>query len=379
MPGRTKKPEILPTRMQEGGSHSLDDSVVEIGHPSMSSLNLEGQHRIVIVALPPVIALDVTGPLDVFSMANALMAERGKTAPYELRLASPHGEPIATTAGMKMLADCALLDGTVTADTVLVAGGPGARKAPHDPVLMDGLRSLCGRTRRVGSICTGAFALAGTGLLDHKRATTHWAHFDEFASMFPLIELDRDALFVDVEPCHTSAGISAGIDYALALIESDLGRSMALDVARNLVVFLKRPGGQAQFSAQLAVQSSAVEMDRFDELNRWLQDNLALELTVDLLAERVAMSPRNFARRFVEKMGMAPARYVELLRVDAARRMLTDTDLPLARVAQRCGFGSAETMRQAFHRHISSAPGDFRARFQSTRASDPGAAARPAP
>lgn len=339
----------------------------------MSSLNLTGQHRVVIVALPPVIALDVTGPLDVFSMANSLMAERGKAPPYELRLASPRGEPIASTSGMRMFADCAVLDETVTADTLLVAGGPGARQAVGDAVLMDGLRSLCGRARRVGSICTGAFALAGTGLLDHKRATTHWAHFDEFANLFPSIELDRDALFVDVESCHTSAGISAGIDYALALIESDLGRSMALDVARNLVVFLKRPGGQAQFSAQLAVQSSAVEADRFDELNRWIENNLDKELSVELLAERVAMSPRNFARRFVEKMRMAPAKYVELLRVDAARRMLTDTDLPLARVAQRCGFGSAETMRQAFHRHIRSAPGDFRARFQSTRSPDPAA------
>ena len=335
--------------------------------PSPHLQHLHQRQRVVIVAIPPVVALDVTGPLDVFSMANTLSAERGKPAPYELLLASPGGAPIMTTAGMRMLADCALGDPALAVDTLLVAGGPGARAAVGDAALMDGLRALCGRARRVGSICTGAFALAGTGLLDNKRATTHWAHFDEFAALFPSIELDRDALFVDVGNCHTSAGISAGIDYALALIETDLGRAMALDVARSLVVFLKRPGGQAQFSAQLAAQSGAAEADRFDELTRWIESRLADALPVALLAERVTMSPRNFARRFAEKMGMAPAKYVELMRVDAARRMLTDTELPLARVAQRCGFGSVETMRQAFRRHIGTAPGDFRARFQTVR------------
>lgn len=325
-------------------------------------------HRIVIVALPPVVALDVTGPLDVFGTANALAVDAGRPAPYALRLASPGGEPIATTSGMRMLADEAVADPALAADTLLIAGGPGPRAAVHDRALMASLRALCERAGRVGSICTGAFPLAGTGLLDGQRVTTHWAHFDEFSALFPDIELDRDALYVDTGTCHTSAGISAGIDYALSLIEADLGRAMALDVARNLVVFLKRPGGQAQFSAQLAAQLQALDADRFDELSRWIDAHLANDLSVDILAERVAMSPRNFARRFVEKMRMAPAKYVERVRIDAARRLLTDTDLSLGRIAERCGFGSAETMRQAFRRHINIAPADFRARFRSAKA-----------
>lgn len=326
------------------------------------------RHRIVLVALPPVQALDVTGPLDVFSMANTLSAGLGKPEPYELLLASPHSMPVTSTSGVSMVPACDLFDPEVKPDTVLVSGGPGPRKAVGNAEWIDGLRTLCLRAGRVGSICTGAFPLAATGLLDRQRVTTHWAHFEEFARQFPSIELDRDALFVDAGDCHTSAGISAGIDYALALVESDLGRAMALAVAQSLVVFLKRPGGQAQFSAQLAAQLSAVDADRFHELTRWIEQNLALELTVELMAERVAMSPRNFARRFVEKMQMAPAKYVERVRVDEARRLLTDSELSLGRVAERCGFGSVETMRQAFKRHLNIAPADFRARFRSVRA-----------
>lgn len=326
------------------------------------------QHRIVLVALPPVQALDVTGPMDVFSMANTLSAKAGKSEPYELLLASPDCMRVTCTSGIAMLAAVDLFDPSLAADTVLVSGGPGPRKSVTNSAWIGGLRDLCLRAKRVGSICTGAFPLAATGLLDRQRVTTHWAHFEEFAIQFPSIELDRDALFVDAGDCHTSAGISAGIDYALALVESDLGRPMALAVARSLVVFLKRPGGQAQFSAQLAAQLGAMDADRFLDLIRWIEQNLALDLTVELMAERLAMSPRNFARRFVEKMQMAPAKYVERMRVDEARRLLTDSELTLARVAERCGFGSVETMRQAFRRHLNVAPADFRARFRSVRA-----------
>jgi transcriptional regulator GlxA family with amidase domain len=325
-------------------------------------------HRIVLVALPPVQALDVTGPLDVFSMANEQAASAGKPPPYELLLASPGRMPVTTTSGVALVPSCDLFDAALAPGTVLISGGPGARQAVGNAEWIAALRALCQRAGRVGSICTGAFPFAATGMLDKARVTTHWAHFDEFAGKFPAIELDRDALFVDAGTCHTSAGISAGIDYALALVEHDLGRAAALAAARSLVVFLKRPGGQAQFSAQLAAQLNAVDADRFHELLKWIEKNLALDLTVEMMAERVAMSPRNFARRFVEKMQMAPAKYVERVRVDEARRLLTDTDLSLGRVAERCGFGSAETMRQAFKRHITIAPADFRARFRSVRA-----------
>jgi transcriptional regulator GlxA family with amidase domain len=325
------------------------------------------RHRLVIVAFPPVQMLDVSGPLDVFSMANVFAEEDGLPPPYELILAAPEVGPVVTTSGVALLATHSLSDPQLCADTLLLAGGPGARAAVRDTALIARLRAVCGEAGRVGSICTGAFPLAATGMLGKGRATTHWDHFDEFAGLFPEIELDRNALFVDSGPCHTSAGISAGIDYALSLLEADLGRAHALRVARALVVFLKRPGGQAQFSAPLAAQASAPDADRFAGLTLWILEHLAADLSVESLAAQVAMSPRNFARRFVEKMHVAPAKYVERLRVDAARRLLTDGNLSLTRVAERCGFGSAETMRLAFKRHVDIAPHDFRARFRSTR------------
>ena len=323
-------------------------------------------HRIIIVAFPPAQMLDVSGPLDVFSMANRCAEAAGATTPYELVLAAPAAGPVPTTSGIALLATHSVYDAQLRADTLLLAGGAGARMAIRDARLVDALKSLCGRAGRIGSICTGAFPLAATGLLDNGRATTHWAHFDEFAGLFPSVELDRQALFVDEGPCHSSAGISAGIDYALALVEADLGRALALQVARGLVVFLKRPGGQAQFSAQLAAEAAAPDPDRFSALTQWIGDNLAGDLSVPVLADRVAMSPRNFARRFVEAMNIAPGKFVERLRVDAARRMLTDSELPVQRVAARCGFGSREAMRLAFKKQIDTAPNDFRARFRTT-------------
>lgn len=327
-------------------------------------------HRIVIVAFPPAQLLDVSGPLDVFSMANGAAQAAGACAPYELVLAGPQAGPVSTTSGVALLATHSLYDPALRADTLLLAGGAGARMAIRDTGLVAALTALCGRAGRVGSICTGAFPLAATGLLDKGRATTHWAHFDEFAGLFPNVELDRHALFVNDGRCHSSAGISAGIDYALALVEADLGRKLALQVAQGLVVFLKRPGGQAQFSAQLAAEAAAPDPDRFSVLAGWMADNLAGDLSVPILADRVAMSPRNFARRFAETMQIAPGKYVERLRVDAARRLLTGSDLPLQRVAARCGFGSAEAMRVAFKKHIDTAPNAFRARFRTTAGAD---------
>lgn len=322
-------------------------------------------HRIVIVAFAPAQMLDIAGPLDVFSMANARMEALGQAQPYALVLAAPQAGPLATTCGVALLATASLHDPHLQADTVLVAGGPGARAACRDAHEIAALTALCVRTRRVGSICTGLFPLAATGLLDQARATTHWAHFDEFSAQFPRVQLDRHALFVDEGPCHSSAGISAGIDYSLSLVEADCGRAVALHVARALVVFLKRPGGQAQFSAPLAAATAADDPDRFAQLTVWIMEHLAADLSIEILAERVAMSPRNFARRFVEAMKVAPGKYVEQLRLDAARRTLTEGDQSIARVAARCGFASAEAMRLAFKRHLDIAPSDFRARFRT--------------
>jgi transcriptional regulator GlxA family with amidase domain len=308
--------------------------------------------------------LDITGPLDVFCVANQLALAAGRPKPYELVLAAPKAGPLATMSGVDLIASRSMA--SIDPDTLLIGGGSGAREVIKDRRVMGQLRRLCDRVPRVGSICTGAFALAGTGVLDSHRATTHWAHFEEFTQAFPSVVIDRDALFVTSGKFHSSAGISAGIDYALWLVESDLGRAVALDVARSLVVFLKRPGGQSQFSAQLATEAAAGDPDQFSALTGWMATNLRSDLTVPVLADRVGMSPRNFARRFVAAMKTTPAKYVLLLRLDAARRMLTDGNSAIGRIADRCGFASPEAMRVAFQSHLNVAPSDFRRRFQTS-------------
>lgn len=318
------------------------------------------------IAFPPAQMLDVTGPLEVFTVANDISEAAGKGRPYRITLAAPQAGPVATTSGVQLIAPVSVHEAGLSADTVLLAGGRGARIAAGDAETVAPVRRLCSAAARAGSICTGAFMMAATGLIDGARSTTHWAHFEEFAGRFPKVQIERDALFVIEGKFHSSAGISAGIDYALALVERDLGRPLALAVARELVVFLKRPGGQSQFSAQLAAEANAPDPDRFAALTRWMAANLAADLSVELLAERCAMSSRNFARRFAEAMNVAPGKYVQALRVDAARRLLTGGELPVERVAERCGFASGEAMRLAFKRHLAIAPSEFRARFQRT-------------
>jgi transcriptional regulator GlxA family with amidase domain len=220
---------------------------------SMPSGSHQRPHRVAIVGFPPAQLLDITGPLDVFGTANELARSAGRSQPYRLVLAAPEPGPLPTSSGVALLATQGLA--RLSADTLLVAGGPGARACAGDRRLMARLRAVCEKTPRVGSICTGAFALAAAGLLDGCRATTHWSRCDELAAAYPQVRVDRDALFVADGKVHSSAGISAGIDYALSLVEQDLGRAFALDVARALVVFLKRPGGQSQFSAQLSAEA----------------------------------------------------------------------------------------------------------------------------
>ncbi len=319
-----------------------------------------------IVAFAPAQLLDVSGPLEVFAGANALAERTGRPPPYAIELAAPAAGLVATTSGVPLVASVGLDERRPAPGTLLLSGGPGARALAANPALVRRLAALCRRASRVGSICTGAYALAATGLLDGRRATTHWAHFDEFATQFPRVAIDRDALFVADGKFHTSAGISAGIDSALAMVESDLGRGVALQVARALVVFLKRPGGQSQFGAELAAEAAADDPDRFATLTRWMAAHLERDLSVEALAERLAMSPRNFARRFAEAMRLPPARYVQALRIDAARRLLTDGNVAIARIAGRCGFASPEAMRVAFQRQLNVAPQEFRDRFRST-------------
>ncbi len=323
-------------------------------------------HRVTIVAFAPAQLLDVAGPLEVFAGANDVASRAGRAPPYAIQVAAPEPGALTTTSGIPIVATRVPGPRAQAPDTLLISGGPGARGAATDAALMRRLAALCERSPRVGSICTGAYPLAATGLLDGRRATTHWAHFDDFAILFPRVKIDRDALFVADGKFHTSAGISAGIDSALALVEADLGRGVALEVAQALVVYLKRPGGQSQFSAQLAAEASADDLDRFAAVMRWMATHLNNDLSVEVLAERMAMSPRNFARRFAEAIRMPPARYVQSLRIDAARRMLTEGDQSIVRIAERCGFASAEAMRTAFERNLHVAPSEFRRRFRST-------------
>ncbi|HEX4776303.1 MAG TPA: DJ-1/PfpI family protein, partial [Acidimicrobiia bacterium] len=242
--------------------------------------------RVVIVAFPGVQSLDVTGPTEVFAAAGG----------HRVELAAPVAGPVRSSSGLGLVAEHAVADVRGPVDTLVVAGGPGTRAAARDPEVVTAVGRLAARSRRVASVCTGAFVLAASGLLDGRRATTHWASCDLLARLHPAVSVEPDAIFVRDGDVWTSAGVTAGIDLALAMVEQDLGRAAALRVARQLVVFLKRPGGQSQFSAQLAGQFSDQAAVR--DLQAWIVDHLAEPLTVERLAARAVMSPRHFARVF---------------------------------------------------------------------------------
>ena len=240
-------------------------------------------------------------------------------------------------------------------------------KRPQTRTLIAVIRRLAVSANRVVSVCTGAFPLAATGLLDGRRAATHWARCKEFSQKFPSVRVDPDAIYVTDGKFHTSAGGTASIDLALSLVEGDLGRATALASACQLVVYLKRPGGQAQFSNHLMIEIEQRASDRISALLGWMIEHLDQNLSVEQLASRAAISPRNFARRFRAEVGASPAQYVQRLRLDAARRLLTEGELPTDLIAARCGFGARETMRLAFQRHLRVAPQQFRERFRRTK------------
>lgn len=317
--------------------------------------------RIEILAFPGVQLLDVAGPLQVFATTNVIATKSGAAAPYDPRVIAPKDAPVTTSAGLGLLT-APLPRKPLALDTLLVAGGAGVREASTDKALIKWVQSRAAQARRVASVCTGAFLLGAAGLLDGKRAATHWTECKELARRFPAIRVEPDPIFVQDGAVWSSAGITAGIDLALALVEEDIGREMALAVARHLVVFLKRPGGQAQFSAALSLQNAE---DRFGALHQWISNHVGSELSLPTLARQAGMSERSFSRRYLEATGQTPARAVERLRVEAARRLLSDTRLPVKRIAARCGFGSEETMRRSFLRTLAATPQDYRARFSS--------------
>jgi transcriptional regulator GlxA family with amidase domain len=248
-------------------------------------------------------------------------------------------------------------------DTLVIAGGWGTREVVSDAKLIAWIRRAAERSRRVTSVCTGALLLAEAGLLDGKRATTHWAFAEQLKERYPSVQIETDPIYVKQGNIYTSAGVTSGMDLALALVEEDHGREIALAVARWLVMFLKRPGGQSQFSIQLANQTASREPLR--DLQWWILDHLDDDLSVEALAARVAMSPRNFARVFTREVGVTPARYVEAARVDAARRKLEESTSSIEQIADVCGFGTSETMRRAFLRNVRVPPADYRDRFRT--------------
>ena len=313
---------------------------------------------VLLLGFPGAQVLDVTGPAEVFSMADRL---RGGGA-YEVRVVAPGGRPFATSGAVTISPDVAL-PGKGPIDTLVVAGGMGVQSALEDSTLIAWLQRAARRARRVASVCNGAFLLAEAGLLDGRRATTHWAAGEELQRRYPQVQVDTDPIFVRDGHVYTSAGVTAGMDLALALVEEDLGRDTALEVARWLVLFLKRPGGQSQFSAQLS--SQLAERHPLRELQAWIVEHPDEDLSVPALAGRASMSERNFARAFRREVGMTPGAYVEAVRIDRARMLLETSDAPIDSVAAECGFGTVETMRRAFARRVRVSPSDYRGRFRA--------------
>jgi transcriptional regulator GlxA family with amidase domain len=312
--------------------------------------------KVVIVGFPGVQPLDVVGPHEVFSGA-ALLTGNG----YDVVMASVDGEPVITATGLGFLA-APLPDSTEDIDTVVLPGGGGVDAARCDPRLMDWVKAVAGTARRIVTVCTGAFLAAEAGLLDGHHATTHWAFADRLAREFPAVDVNPDPIFLrSSERVWTAAGVTAGIDLALSLVEDDHGTEVAQTVARWLVLYLRRPGGQTQFAAP-------VWMPRAKRVPiREVQDAIEAQPggphSIDDLARRAAMSPRHFTRLFTDEIGEAPGQYVERVRTEAARRQLEETDDTVVAIAARCGFGTAETMRRNFIRRVGIPPDQYRKAF----------------
>ncbi len=309
-------------------------------------------------------SLDVTGPLEVFTVASQLARANGSARrAYEVRTFGVHGAPISSSSGLKTTPDGDLSELPAKLDTLIVPGGEGARNQMLGGELPRAIARAAKGARRTTSVCTGAFLLAEAGLLDGRRATTHWAWAEQLARAYPAVHVDAEPIYLRDGRVWTSAGVTAGIDLSLALVEEDLDRDTALAIARQLVMFLRRPGGQSQFSATLAAQEPAREPLR--EVQRLIVEDVAGDHSVEAMAERAHMSPRHFARAFRAETGVTPGRFVERVRLEAARRQLEECGEPVAAIALSCGFGTAETMRRSFLRTLGVGPAEYRRRFQS--------------
>jgi transcriptional regulator GlxA family with amidase domain len=315
--------------------------------------------RVVLVVFPDLQLLDLGGPLEVFAMADRF--SDSEVSEYVTEVVSPDGGAIRASSGLEISANRAIGACRGPIDTLVVVGGRGVAQAIVDDRLVAWIRSAAQRSRRVTSVCSGAFLLARAGLLDGRRATTHWATCARLARLFPEVTVDPDPIFIRDGNVWTSAGVTAGMDLALALVEDDLGPERAREIARYLVLFVQRSGGQSQFSAQLAAQRP--ERDTLVQLASWIADHLGDDLSVPVLAARTSMSVRNFSRRFAQEFGSTPGAYVEAVRVEAGRRLLETTGRGLTDIARDCGFGTVETMHRSFQRTIRVTPGQYRQHF----------------
>jgi transcriptional regulator GlxA family with amidase domain len=324
--------------------------------------------RIVFVTGAGVEILDLVGPLQVFARASDMYkrAKPGSPPIYSVEVVNiSSSRSLIANCGVRMNADRTFREVRGNIDTLLVAGGDAIEQNKIDAEAVRWLKRIATRTRRVGSVCTGAMLLGRAGLLDGRRATTHWNWCQTLIKRAPRARVDADPIFVRDENVYTSAGVTAGMDLALALVEEDHGSPLALQVARNLVLYLRRPGGQSQFSAALSLQLTDKKPLR--ELEAWVLDNLQKPLTVPLLAQHVAMSPRNFARVFTQEMKTTPAKFVERLRVEAARRRLEESHNSMEMIADECGFGNVNAMRNVFQRTLKIAPGQYRLHFRHVK------------
>lgn len=323
--------------------------------------------HIVILVPSNVSILDVAGPLDVFTKAKDYIREnyRAIKESYITHVLSFDSSiQITTSAGMPIVCEGGIETIRYDVDTVLVAGNATITSVPQH--LLDWLNEMVDQVRRMGSICAGAFVLAKAGILNGRRATTHWMVCDRLARLYPEVCVESDPIFVKDGNVYTSAGISTGMDLALAMVEEDFGRDIAVGVARRLVLYLKRPGNQSQFSNILNYQS--VDYEPIKAIQDWIVDHLDDELTVEMLADKAMMSPRNFARVFLRETGITPAKYIEKLRLETARRRLEETRLTLDEISNECGVGNADGLRRLFLRHLKTTPSDYRKSFSTALA-----------
>jgi transcriptional regulator GlxA family with amidase domain len=343
-----------------------EDSAMNTLVPIPASQEITRSRRIGVVIYPDCDIVDVCGPCDAFHYAELYLRRFGRTNEpgYLCNIVAATPGPVRTSCGIELVATHGYCDVRDGVDTLVVVGGMAAEQASKDSSLVEWVRSMAPKVRRMASICNGTFILAAAGLLHHRRVTTHWLFSELLATAYPSTEVDSSLLFARDGNIYSSGGITAGIDLALALVEEDLGREVALATARIMVVFPRRPGGQSQFSAYIKLE--AKNRPDISELQAWILGHPGEDLSIQALADRMAMSPRNFSRLFHSETGDTPAQFTDRARADAACCKLEQTVVPVETIAEECGFGNTERMRRTFQRLFDVSPHDYRARFRST-------------